>query len=356
MENIWSGPTFQGELPANFQGHVKWQSPSNIALIKYWGKREKQLPQNPSISFTLSRCRTETAATFSKSSDFKLHFRFEGKENPAFAAKIEKYILENLPLFPFLRQIDLHLESRNTFPHSSGIASSAASMSALALCLLDIERQAIGQADIDFRRASYCARLASGSACRSVFPSMAVWGATSALSDSSDEYAIPFEALLHPVFKTYCDSILIVSDATKAVSSRAGHALMDSNPYAATRYQQAHANTENLIAALKTGDLDTFISITESEAMQLHALMMCSSPSFILIKPSTLLIIEEIRRFRAETKIPVCFTLDAGPNVHLLYPDSFSHEVERFIVNILETYCTGTKWIADHVGDGPARL
>lgn len=347
---------FDDELPADFQGSLKWQSPSNIALVKYWGKRGRQLPHNPSVSFTLSECRTETSATFHKADCFGLHFHFEGKEHPAFAAKIEKYLLENLSLFPFLSQLDLCLESRNTFPHSSGIASSASSMSALVLCLLDIERQAIGACDIDWRKASYCSRLASGSACRSVFPTMALWGATDYHQDSSDEYAIPLNDEIHPVFKTYHDSILLVSDAVKTVSSRAGHTLMDGNPYAETRYRQAKHHTQQLLAALKSGDLEAFIRITEAEALQLHALMMCSSPSFILMKTNTLRIIEEVRLFREETKIPVCFTLDAGPNVHLLYPDDFSDEVKRFIVNILESYCADSRWIADHVGEGPSRL
>lgn len=347
---------FDDELPADFQGCLKWQSPSNIALVKYWGKRGKQLPQNPSISFTLSQCRTETSATFRKSDRFSLHFLFEGKEQPVFANKIEKFLLENPSFFPFLRQLDLCLESRNTFPHSSGIASSASSMSALVLCLLDIERQATGAHDIDWRKASYCSRMASGSACRSVFPLMALWGATDGFKGSSDEYAVSLEDEIHPVFKTYRDSILIVSEASKAVSSRAGHALMDSNPYAATRYRQAQTNISDLLSALKSGDLETFISITESEALQLHALMMCSSPSFILLKPNTLRIIEEVRLFREETQIPACFTLDAGPNVHLLYPEAFAEKVERFIVNILESYCAASKWLSDRVGNGPSPI
>jgi diphosphomevalonate decarboxylase len=102
--------------------------------------------------------------------------------------------------------------------------------------------------------------------------------------------------------------------------------------------------------------LETFINIIESEALQLHALMMCSNPSFILMKPNTLRIIEEVRRFRSETNIPLCFTLDAGPNVHLLYPENEAEKVEKFIKNELVTYCNQGRWIADHVGDGPKKL
>lgn len=336
---------------------VKWQSPSNIAIVKYWGKRPgmKQIPQNPSISFTLSKCRTETSVDYEASDHFGLQFRFDGKENSEFQAKIQKFLLENIDSFPFLKQLDLHINSHNTFPHSSGIASSASSMSVLVMCLLDIERVIKGTDDIDMKKASYFSRLASGSACRSLFPKMALWGETPAMEGSSDEYAITLQDRIHPIFKDYHDSILIVSDAKKSVSSRAGHALMNGNPYAESRYAVAKNNIENLLKALETGDLETFIRITESEAMQLHALMMCSNPSYILMKPNTLRIINTLFEFRQETDIPVCFTLDAGPNVHILYPDQHAEMVERFIMDELEQYCVGGLWIPDQVGDGASK-
>jgi diphosphomevalonate decarboxylase len=358
MKNIWISEAFKGVVPNDFQGRVRWRSPSNIALVKYWGKRGKQLPQNPSISFTLSECRSETFVTFEKADRFGFSFFFEGKENPVFGAKIEKFLMDNQAFFPFINQLHLKVESRNTFPHSSGIASSASSMSAFVMGLIEIENLLVGPSTGSgtLTKASYFSRLASGSAARSVFPKMALWGKTEAYEGSSDEYAVSLANDIHPVFKTYRDSILIVSGETKAVSSRAGHGLMEGNPYATARYAQANENTKNLLSALKSGDLDIFINITESEALQLHALMMCSNPSFILMKPNTLRIIEEVRNFRNETHIPLCFTLDAGPNVHLLYPESEAEKVEHFIKDHLATYCVENKWIADHVGDGPKKL
>ena len=358
MEKIWLNEAFKGEVPSGFQGKVGWASPSNIALVKYWGKKGKQLPQNPSISFTLSECRSETFVEFEKAGKFGFQFFFEGKENPAFGAKIEKFLLDNQAFFPFINQLNLKVESRNTFPHSSGIASSASSMSAFVMGLMEIERLLVGPSTGSgtLTKASYFSRLASGSAARSVFPKMALWGATDCYQSSSDDYAVSLEDDIHPVFKTYHDSILIVSSETKSVSSRAGHGLMEGNPYASARYVQANINIKNLIAALKSGDLDTFINITESEALQLHALMMCSNPSFILMKPNTLRIIEAVRNFRNETRIPLCFTLDAGPNVHLLYPETEAENVEAFIKNELVTYCNQSRCIADRVGDGPKKL
>ena len=360
MENKWLSEAFKGEVPSGFQGKVGWQSPSNIALVKYWGKKGKQIPQNPSISFTLSECCSETFISFEKADRLDFRFFFEGKENPAFGAKIEKFLLDYQAFFPFINQLALTVESRNTFPHSSGIASSASSMSAFVICLLDIESKLVGPStgsgSLDLCKASYFSRLASGSAARSVYPKMALWGTTDCYKDSSDEYAVSLADDIHSVFKTYRDSILIVSGEQKSVSSRAGHALMEGNPYAPARYAQANENIKNLLSALKSGDLDTFINITESEALQLHALMMCSNPSYILMKPNTLNLINEIREFRQETKIPLCFTLDAGPNVHLLYPESEAEKVEYYIKNVLADYCDRDRWIADHVGEGPKKL
>ena len=117
------------------------RSPSNIAIVKYWGKHGNQLPNNPSISFTLSNCFTETKVTYKEGNhdDISMEFYFEGKENPAFKSKIEKFLNANEQYFTFLKGLDLKIESYNSFPHSSGIASSASSMSALIMCLLEIK-------------------------------------------------------------------------------------------------------------------------------------------------------------------------------------------------------------------------
>ena len=344
------------QLPETFHGGIKWQSPSNIALVKYWGKKGVQQPQNPSISMTLSTCRTETSVFYEKSDRLGVRFHLDGKSNNEFKEKIEKFIVSNPDAFPHFDQLDIHIESHNTFPHSAGIASSASSMSALTLCLLDIERMANGAAKVDMQHASSLARLASGSACRSLYPAFSLWGQTEYHNPSSDDYAVSLEDEINPAFKSFHDSILIVSDEKKSVSSSEGHALMKDHPYAETRYNTARQNTANLLQALRDGDLQTFVKITESEAMQLHALMMCSNPSFVLLKPNTLKIINAIREFRAETDIPVCFTLDAGPNVHVLYPDQDSEIVERFIMDELERYCLNGNWISDHVGSGPSKL
>ena len=333
------------------------RSPSNIAIVKYWGKHGNQLPNNPSISFTLSNCFTETKITYNvadsqilrfSDSQIPLDFYFEGKENPAFKAKIEKYLKDNERYFSFLKGLHLTIESSNSFPHSSGIASSASSMSALVMCLLGIKYK---DSEIDLQEASFLSRLASGSAARSVYPTMTLWGKTPSLPDSSDEYAIPIADMINPVFKSYHDSILIVSSKEKSVSSRAGHSLMNNHPMAESRYATARRNTEDLLTILRQGDLEGFIKIAEAEANQLHDLMATSTPSYTLKEPNTVNIINKILEFRKETCLPICYTLDAGPNVHLLYPDFCNDRVKTFIKEELADLCFNNKWIDDKTFD-----
>ncbi|MGB1204870.1 MAG: diphosphomevalonate/mevalonate 3,5-bisphosphate decarboxylase family protein [Chitinophagales bacterium] len=343
---------------------VCWQSPSNIALVKYWGKFGEQYPCNPSISFTLKNAFTETSLSYRAKTasemqkSISLNFSFEGKKNDLFAKKIVAFFEKITPIFPFIKQLHFAISSNNSFPHSSGIASSASSMSALALCLCDVENQLFKtlQNKVFFiQKASYIARLGSGSASRSVYPKMALWGKLETLEQSTNDYAIVFNNY-HNVFKDFQDTILIVSKAEKKVSSRAGHALMNDNPYAETRYKQASQHLQTLLEALSKGDLDVFIQIVENEALILHALMMCSTPSFILMQPNTLTIIQKIRAFRAETKLPICFTLDAGPNVHVLYPKNIADKAMLFIKNELAQYCENAYIIEDEVGNGAEKM
>ena len=345
-------------------GSIAWRSPSNIAIIKYWGKFGRQYPRNPSISFTLSQAYTDTrigycAKSAQNGEDIALDFTFEGQKNTLFADKLKRFLASITDIFPFIKQLHFMIESSNSFPHSSGIASSASSMSALAYGLCDMEQKLFGDIKNESalkRKASYVARLGSGSACRSVYAKAALWGEAEGIPDSSNDYAIPWAHRLHPDFEGMCDSVLIVSKAEKSVSSRAGHALMEGNPYANIRYRQANERLADLVHCLETGDMEGFIKISENEALSLHALMMTSEPSYILVKPATLAVIDKIRDFRAQTGLPVCFTLDAGPNVHVLYPQSAKAKVDAFIASELLPHCEDNYMIADQIGDGPVAL
>lgn len=343
-------------------GKVRWRSPSNIALVKYWGKYGQQLPRNPSISLTLTQAATDTTIHFSlKKSDreIDLDFYFEGQHRPDFSLRIEKFLQSLLPLYPFLKQLHLRMESSNSFPHSAGIASSASSMSALALALCSLEQRFFGTLAYEgefMRKASYLARLGSGSASRSIYPYVSVWGEHADIPAASNEYAIPFAEDVDKIFHTYHDDILIISKAEKSVSSGAGHNLMEGNPYADSRYLQAGQRLARLTAAMRSGDLTTFGQITEAEALTLHALMMTSQPSYLLMEPNSLAAIRQVQAFREATGHPLYFTLDAGPNLHLLYPDSIATEVKNFIRTELTPLCQDGIYIADRCGKGPEEL
>lgn len=345
----------------NLAGTVCWQSPSNIALIKYWGKHGDQLPRNPSISFTLKHSFTQTRIHYrpktNKDQQISLNFQFEGKENKGFQDRIVQYLQKVMDYFPSLQKIHLEIDSTNSFPHSSGIASSASAFSALALSLSDIELKTSGQdSPIELFNVSEIARLGSGSACRSMFPFAALWGKFNSIESSTDRYAIPMGTEVHEIFRTFHDSILIVSRESKKVSSSLGHSLMDNHPFAEVRYRDARKNLQLMLDALKVGDIESVGFLMEMEAMQLHALMLCSNPNFILLQPNTLKIIDLLKRFRSEMKIPVFFTLDAGPNVHVLYPGENAQVVQNYIQSELLQFCSEQNWINDCVGDGPIKI
>lgn len=335
-----------------------WSAPSNIALIKYWGKKEPQLPANPSISFTLNNCKTETTLSVEKKNNDDTNFSVEvfvdGKLKEDFKPKILSFF-ERIVLYqPFLKEYHFKIETHNTFPHSSGIASSASGMAALALCLMSLEEAQNLEMTSDFfyKKASFLARLGSGSACRSIESEVVVWGKNKSIKGSTDLYGIPFPYKIHPKFINYQDTILLVDKGTKQVSSSVGHSLMDNHPFAVHRFRQAHQNLEKITESLTTGNLDDFISIVESEALTLHSMMMTSQPYFILMKPNTLKIIEKVWEFRKETSLPICFTLDAGANVHLLYPEFVKGEIINFIENELTQFCENNSYICDSLGLG----
>ena len=344
------------------EGKVTYKSPSNIALVKYWGKKENQIPANPSISFTLDACATTTTVSYRKldvkASDFSFDLVFEGKPKEDFKPKIKTFFNRIEEYLPFLKEYHFSIETSNSFPHSSGIASSASGMSALALCLMEIERELNSNLTADHfnKKASFLARLGSGSACRSIQGDLVQWGDHADIEGSSDLYAVKFPNEVHPIFKKYHDTILLVDKGQKQVSSTVGHDLMHNHPFAKNRFDQAHKNLTKLKSVFAIGDLDEFIEIVESEALTLHAMMMTSLPYFVLMKPNTLQIINKIWAFRESSNTHVCFTLDAGANVHVLYPESEKEIVYQFIKDELVAFCENGQYLCDRIGFGAKKM
>lgn len=188
--------------------------------------------------------------------------------------------------------------------------------------------------DESLKKASFLARLGSGSACRSLYNGLIVWGETDEVEGSSDLFAVSYpDTEIHEVFKNFNDWVLLIHEGQKSVSSTVGHGLMKTNPYAERRFQEARENFVPMKEILKTGDMDRFIKLVEHEALTLHAMMMMSDPAFILMKTGTLEVINKIWDFRRETRLPLFFTLDAGANVHLLFPNDGSEEEIKTFIN-----------------------
>ncbi|PIF46800.1 diphosphomevalonate decarboxylase [Chryseobacterium sp. 52] len=314
---------------------VSESCPSNIALIKYWGKYDHQIPANPSISYTLNHCKTNTSMEFVADEPFSVQTFLAGNEEVTFAEKIEKYFKNIEQYLPWILKGKYIIRTENTFPHSSGIASSASGFGAIAQCLMKLDGIFSSELSEDdaLRKASFLARLGSGSACRSLYNGLVVWGTSDEVEGSSDLFAVKYpDADIHDNFRNFNDWVLLIHEGQKSVSSTVGHGLMKTNPYAERRFQEARENFVPMKEILKSGDMERFIKLVEHEALTLHAMMMMSDPAFILMKTGTMEVINKLWDFRKETGLPLFFTLDAGANVHLLFPNDGSEDkIKTFI-------------------------
>ena len=354
----------QQDLPVIKEGLVHWKSPSNIAIIKYWGKKPGQLPLNSSLSFTLSNSFSECNLEFvpaKKKESGAIAFRlfFEGARQEKFEPKIQQFFQRIAPFAPYVYEFEYTIHSQNSFPHSSGIASSAAFFSALSLCVCNLGKNVQNRPETPeefYQRASHFARLGSGSASRSIYGGWVIWGGNEYVKEADDQYAIPVPAAISPAFNEIQDTILIVSSTPKTVSSSRGHDLMHDHPYLPGRLKQVNENLKDLLQALEKGDVYRFLTIAENEALSLHGLMMSSSSSYTLLQPNTLVMLEKIRNFREKMHIPVGFTLDAGPNVHFLWFKKDEKLVFPFILDELLPLTENGQVISDHIGNGPLKI
>lgn len=327
---------FLGKQNFNISSETVSEScPSNIALIKYWGKYANQIPANPSISFTLNHCKTNTTIEFLANEPFSVKTFLSGNEEVKFAEKIEKYFKNIEQYLPWILKGKYIINTENTFPHSSGIASSASGFGAIAKCLMKLDETFSGKSSDEesTQKASFLARLGSGSACRSLYNGLVVWGDSEVVNGSSDLFAVQYpNEEVHAIFRNFNDWVLLIHEGQKSVSSTVGHGLMNTNPYAERRFQEARENFVPMKEILKSGDLEGFIKLVEHEALTLHAMMMMSDPAFILMRTGTLEVINKIWDFRRNTSLPLFFTLDAGANVHLLFPnDGSEDQIKAFI-------------------------
>jgi diphosphomevalonate decarboxylase len=285
---------------------VTVKAPSNIAFIKYWGKKNEKLriPANPSISMNLSGAYTVTSVEFDKKLNKDNVFINKKQENGIEAVRVTKHldlIRQKAGLKIFAR-----VESINNFPKGAGIASSASGFAALTVAASRAAGLRLGA-----RELSILARIGSGSACRSIPDGFVEWRTG---NSSKDSYAT---SLFPAGYWNICDVIAVVGENTKKVSSTEGHTVAASSPFYKVRISGMKNKVSEIKKAMKKKDFTKFGEIIEAEAINMHVVMMTSTPPLYYWMPETLDIMSSVIRWRDEG-IESYFTIDAGPNVHVI--------------------------------------
>jgi diphosphomevalonate decarboxylase len=279
---------------------------SNIAFIKYWGNRDHalRLPLNNSISMNLDHATTTTTVAF----DDALDDDYIMLGSTVASAAPRARVVAHLDRVRALAQIQTRarVQSQNNFPMGAGIASSASAFAALSLAAT----RAAGL-ELSERELSILARQGSGSACRSIPGGFVEWLAG---SESANSYAV---SIAPPSFWDVRDVIAIVSAEEKKVGSTDGHAAASSSHFLAERVNALPARLARVRRALFARDLAALGPAIEADAVELHLVAMTSSPPIFYWSPGMVRVIQAARAWRADG-LAVYFTLDAGPNVHLI--------------------------------------
>jgi diphosphomevalonate decarboxylase len=311
-----------GEHTATARAH------SNIALVKYWGKRDAVLniPAVGSISITLDALATDTTVVFDPENTAD-ELWLDGRQVDARRASgVLDVVRERADI-----RAGAIVTSTNNFPTGAGLASSASGFAALALAA----SAAAGLA-LDERELSILARRGSGSAARSVFGGFVELYA-GGNADGTDSFAEP---LLERSAWPLCVVVAITATEQKSVSSRAGMAgSAASSPFYASWVDTAAQDLTAMRAAIAARDLGATGELAEYSCLKLHALMLTTRPALIYWNPATVAAIHTVRELRA-SGIPVYFTIDAGPQVKALCDPSDADVVARALAavpGVLET-------------------
>lgn len=281
---------------------------SNIAFIKYWGVADPSLnlPLNNSISMTLGELHTTTSVEWDPRLGFGDEITIDGTQlDPTKAQRITRH-LERMRALAHVTY-RARVVSENNFPAASGIASSASGFAALTVAGC----AALGL-DMTPQQLSALARRGSGSACRSIFGGFVEW------QKGRDDQTSVANQLQPPSHWDLLDIVAVVSTAQKSVSSEDGHLLAISSPFNMARIDRVDIWLTDVRSAIATCDIERLGTVIERDALAMHSVMMTSSPSLLYWQPGTLEVIQAVRRWREQDKIPVFFTIDAGPNVHLI--------------------------------------
>ncbi|MXY94763.1 MAG: diphosphomevalonate decarboxylase [Caldilineaceae bacterium SB0664_bin_27] len=305
---------------------------SNIAFIKYWGVaaagEDLNIPLNNSISMTLADAHTTTTVAWD-----------DGACLPEDTVAIDGVQLQGAPAERIVAHLDrlralagvpykARVVSNNNFPMASGIASSASGFAALTVA---------GAAALGLRlnatRLSSVARQGSGSASRSLFGGYVEWERGWGRGESESSSLLDSRSVAHQMHDeshwALRDVIAIVSTGAKRVSSSSGHRLAATSPLNAARTRCVSDWLKKVRRAIAERDLSLLGPVLELDALAMHGVMMTSTPSLLYWQSGTLEVLQAVRSWREDEGVPVYFTIDAGPNVHLICEADSAAEVER---------------------------
>lgn len=288
----------------------------NIAFIKYWGNQDDSLkiPVNGSLSMNLEGLYTETTVTWDDSLTSDVLFLNNEVASGEALQRVSRqlgYIRQRLSINSFAQVI-----SYNNFPMGVGIASSASSFAALTVAAVEATGHSINEKEL-----TTIARLGSGSASRSIPAGFVEWFQGESHESS---YAT---SIAHQTHWKLTDVIAVVSDAHKRVGSESGHKTAQTSDLQKARVIGAPKRLDNCRQSILSRDFDAFASVVEEDSNLMHAVMMTSKPALFYWLPETLRVMERIRELRRDG-IKVCYTLDAGPNVHCLCEESYAPQVQ----------------------------
>jgi len=318
---------------------VTAQASPNIAFIKYWGNRDNTLriPMNGSISMNLDSLYTRTTVSFQPSLPFD-ELIINGHETTGKGLDRISYLLDIIRGMANIRE-RAEVVSENNFPSGAGIASSASAFAALALAGSKAAGLHLSEADL-----SRLARRGSGSASRSIPGGFVEWQAG---TTDQDSFAFSIAPSDH---WRLVDCIAIVSAAHKKTGSTEGHGIAGTSPLQAARVADAPRRLEICRNAILNRDFDAFASVVELDSDMMHAVMMTSTPALHYWKPASLDVMNSVRQWRAEG-IHVCYTVDAGANIHVICPETEAHHIDTRLRAV-----KGVESVLVARAGGPAKL
>jgi len=294
----------------------------NIAFIKYWGNRDNALriPSNGSISMNLASLETRTTVEIS-SELLSDSLTLNGHRESGIALERVKAFLDHLRDMNG-KTIYAHVKSENNFPSSAGIASSASAFAALAAA----GSRAFGM-DLSEKELSILARRGSGSASRSIPGGFVEWHAGRTNARSYAETIAPVEHW------ELWDCVVVITDLPKKTGSTEGHQVAATSPFQTARVKDAPRRLDICRRAILEKDFEALAEIIEIDSDMMHAVMMTSNPPLRYWSPKSLELMLEVTQWR-KNGIPAAYTLDAGPNVHVICPKAFAVRIQARLEKI----------------------